>query len=165
MHPWMNTERPARNIRAHAKARRTKKKRDRDRYKRLQQDVQRETRKAHKQYMEDVVSDGENSNKFWSYIKSKGQEFSGVAPHKNKAGFIQSDNLSKANILNDQFHSVFTNEDHTNFPDKGLSPYPTMKNINISTKRVYKLLNNQILIRLQAQTRYQNLSSEQQLAN
>ena len=107
--------------------------------------------------MEDVVSDGENSNKFWSYIKSKGQEFSGVAPHKNKAGFIQSDNLSKANILNDQFH--------TNFPDKGLSPYPTMKNINISTKRVYKLLNNQILIRLQAQTRYQNLSSEQQLAN
>ena len=64
-------------------ARRTKKKRDRDRYKRLQQDVQRETRKAHKQYMEDVVSDGENRNKFWSYIKSKGQEFSGVAPLKN----------------------------------------------------------------------------------
>ena len=51
--------------------------------------------------MEDVVRDGENRNKFWSYIKSKGQEFSGVAPLKNKAGFIQSDNLSKANILND----------------------------------------------------------------
>ena len=93
--------------------------------------------------MEDVVSDGENRNKFWSYIKSKGQEFSGVAPLKNKAGFIQSDNLSKANILNDQFHSVFTNEDHTHFPDKGPSPYPTMKNINISTKGVYKLLKTQ----------------------
>lgn len=89
--------------------------------------------------MEDVVSDGENRNKFWSYIKSKGQEFSGVAPLKNKAGFIQSDNLSKANILNDQFHSVFTKEDHTNFQDKEPSPYPTMKNINISTEGVYKL--------------------------
>ena len=152
--------------RAHEKARRTKKKRDRDRYKRLQQEVQRETRKAHKQYMEDVVSDGENRNKFWSYIKSKGQEFSGVAPLKNKAGFIQSDNLSKANILNDQFHSVFTKEDHTNFPDKGPSPYSTMKNINISIEGVYKLLKKtNILTRLQAQTRYQHLSSEQQLAN
>jgi hypothetical protein len=60
----------------------------------LQQEVQRETRKAHKQYMEDVVRDGENRNKFWSYIKSKGQEFSGVAPLKNKAGFIQSHILS-----------------------------------------------------------------------
>ena len=124
-HPWMNTK-VRRKInqkhRAHAKARRTKKKRNRDRYKRIQQEGQRETRKAHTQYMEDVVSDGENSNKFWSYIKSKGQEFSGAAPLKNKAGFIQSDNLSKANILNDQFRSVFTKEDHTNFPDKGPSP-------------------------------------------
>jgi hypothetical protein len=85
-HPWMNTTIRRKTIqkhRAHEKARRTKKKRDRDRYKRLQQEVQRETRKAHKQYMEDVVSDGENRNKFWSYIKSKGQEFSGVAPLKN----------------------------------------------------------------------------------
>jgi hypothetical protein len=57
--------------------------------------------------IEGVIRDGENRNKFWSYIKSKGQEFSGVAPLKNKAGFIQSDNLSKANILNDQFHSVY----------------------------------------------------------
>ena len=46
-------------------------------------------------------------------------------------------------MLNDQFHSVFTKEDHTNFPDKEPSPYPTMKNINISTEGVYKLLKNQ----------------------
>jgi hypothetical protein len=73
-HPWINTK-VRRKIslknREHAKARRTKKKRDRDRYKRLQQEVQRETRKAHKQYMEDVVRDGENRNKFWSYMTSK----------------------------------------------------------------------------------------------
>ena len=90
--------------------------------------------------MEDVVAMEKVANKFWSYIKNKDQEFSEVAPLKNKAGFIQSDNLSKANILNDQFHSVFTKEDHTNYPDKGPSPYPTMKNINISTDGLYKLL-------------------------
>ena len=56
-HPWMNTKvrrKISQKHRAHAKARRTKKKRDRDRYKRLQQKVQRETRKAHKQYIEEV---------------------------------------------------------------------------------------------------------------
>jgi hypothetical protein len=37
--------------------------------------------------------------------------------------FLKSDNQSKANILNEQFKSVFTNENHTNFPDKGPSPF------------------------------------------
>jgi hypothetical protein len=31
----------------------------------------------------------ENSKKFWSFIKSKGQEWTGVAPVKNKMGFLQ----------------------------------------------------------------------------
>jgi hypothetical protein len=38
----------------------------------------------------------ENSKKFWSFIKSRGQEWTGVAPLKNKMGFLQSDNKSKA---------------------------------------------------------------------
>jgi hypothetical protein len=48
----------------------------------------------------------DNTNKLWSYIKSKGQEFIGVAPLKNQQGFLKSDNQSKANILNEQFKSV-----------------------------------------------------------
>jgi hypothetical protein len=48
--------------------------------------------------MEDVSTDyKENSKKFWSFIKSKGQEWTGVAPLKNKMGFLQSDN--KTNTL------------------------------------------------------------------
>ena len=42
---------------AHKKARKTKKKRDVDRYKRLQQEVQYEVRQANKKYMEDVSTD------------------------------------------------------------------------------------------------------------
>ena len=77
--------------------------------------------------MEDVSTDyKENSKKFWSFIKSKGQEWTGVAPLKNKMGFLQSDNKSKAEILNEQFQSVFTKENLNNCPNKGNSPYQTM---------------------------------------
>jgi hypothetical protein len=47
---------------------------------RLQTEVQYEIRKAGKKYMTDVICDKDNTNKLWSYIKSKGQEFIGVAP-------------------------------------------------------------------------------------
>lgn len=144
--PWINT-RIRRKItqknRAHSKARKTRKKRDKDRYKRLQREVQWEVRKANKEYMTDVICDKDNTKKFWSYIKSKGQEFIGVAPLKDKDGFLHSDNQSKANILNDQFKSVFTKEDHTNLPDKGRSPFNTMEQINISERGVLKLLKTQ----------------------
>jgi hypothetical protein len=41
----------------------------------------------------------------------------GVAPLKNKMGFLQSDNKSKVEILNEQFQSVFTKENLNNCPN------------------------------------------------
>jgi hypothetical protein len=64
-----------------------------------------------------------SSKIFWSFIKSKGQEWTGVAPINNKMGFLQSDNKNKAEILKEQFQSVFTKENLNNFPNKGNSPY------------------------------------------
>ena len=64
----------------------------------------------------------------------------GVAPLKNKQGFLQSDNHRKADILNEQFTSVFTREDTRHIPDKGPSPYLAMPYILISQKGVQKLL-------------------------
>ena len=58
-------------------------------------------------------------------------------------GFLQSDNKSKAEILNEQFQSVFTKENLNNCPNKGNSPYQTMSDIKISCKGVTKLLKNQ----------------------
>jgi hypothetical protein len=47
--------------------------------------ISHEVRQANKKYMEDVSTDyKENSKKFWSFIKSKGQEWTGVAPLKSK---------------------------------------------------------------------------------
>ena len=44
--------------------------------------------------------------------------------------------------LNAQFKSVYTQEDHTNIPHKGPSPYSAMQNITITENRVYKLMRN-----------------------
>ena len=145
--PWMNTQIKRairRKQRAHKKARETNTKRDRDRYKRLQKKVQFHVRKANKTYMQDTVSNEskDNSKKFRSLVKSKGQEFTGVAPLKNKDGFLQSNTQSRANILNDQFKSVITEEDLTNIPDKGTSTTPSMPEIKVGWKGVHKLLKN-----------------------
>jgi hypothetical protein len=64
-----------------------------NRYKLLKQESQWEILQANKKYMEDVSSEYKNhSKKIWSYIKSKGQEWEGVAPLKNKKGYLKSDN-------------------------------------------------------------------------
>ena len=48
--------------------------------------------------------------KFWSYIKSKRQDFFGI-PSLKVNNQIIVDNKEKANVLNDYFHSVFTTDD------------------------------------------------------
>ena len=83
-----------------------------------------------------------NSKKFWSYIKSMRQDTVGVAPLKNKDGFLQSSSAQKAEILNHQFHTAFTKEDVVSMPDMGDSPYRAMSEIHIAERGVLKLLQN-----------------------
>ena len=103
-----------------------------------------EIKRANRTYLEEVVSDNfvSNPKKFWSHIKSMGQESVGVASLKNRDGFLKSDNTSKAEILNSQFQSVFTTEDVTSIPRKGASKHPDIENINVTEAGVKKLLLN-----------------------
>ena len=91
--------------------------------------------------MQGIVSEDlhKNPKRFWSYIKSRKQESSGITSLKNKDGYLHSDTVSKADILNKQFHSVYTKEDYTNMPDKGPSPYPSMMKIQVNNQGVVKL--------------------------
>ena len=59
--------------------------------------------------------------RFWGFIKSKRCDNTGVAPLKHQtSGITYSDNKAKANILNEQFSSVFNkNEDKDNITTKG----------------------------------------------
>ena len=45
-------------------------------------------------------------------------------------------------MLNQHFKSVFTIEETNNLPDKGISPYPAISNIEITVPGIYTLLSN-----------------------
>ena len=80
-----------------------------------------------------------NPKRFWSFIKSKRCDNSGVAPLM-KDGILQSDGTVKANLLNNQFVSVFTDEDTSSLPDLGRSPHPPVPSFVIKCEGVQKLL-------------------------
>ena len=59
-----------------------------------------------------------------------------------KEGQLVADTKQKANILNEQFKSVFTTESIDNIPNKGVSPHPVIPSLTITTPAIQKLLNN-----------------------
>ena len=83
----------------------------------------------------------QKEKKLWSFIKSKKNKSTGVAPVKAKNGITHSDSTMKVNTLNDQFVSVFNkDEDISSISDMGTSPHPSMNHIIVTEAGVYKLL-------------------------
>ena len=124
-----------------------------NKYKELKRAVQKELRSAYWNYIERIITDipidepdqhitsKAKPKNLFSYIKSIRTENSGVAPLKSD-GILVTDTQEKANILNNQFQSVFTNERNTNIPDKGPSPHSEMPHISIHNPGILKLLSN-----------------------
>ena len=115
---WINTEikRLSRRIQnAYNKAKASKKIKDWDHYTSIKKKCQIECRKAYNNYVSTMLNNNIKSNpkRLWSFTKSKRCDFTGVA-QLSKGGNNHSGSLEKANILNDQFTSVFTEEDTTN---------------------------------------------------
>ena len=81
------------------------------------------------------------NRKNFSFIKSLRTEHSGVVRLK-KEGQLVADTKQKANILNEQFQSVFTTESIDNIPNKDVSPHPVIPSLTITTPGIQKLLNN-----------------------
>ena len=88
--------------------------------------------------MNDIVTN-DNSKKLYSFIKGKKCESSGIAPLK-KDGIAHSDPRIKATILNNQFSSVFSEENPTNLPSMGKSLFPDMHTFTVDKEGVRKLL-------------------------
>ena len=82
---------------------------------------------ARNAYVSDYLGEAieENPKRFWSYIKQLNKEELWIADFEIN-GSIISDNKSKAEMLNNQFSSVFTQEDLSNIP-KQLSLLNTNK--------------------------------------
>ena len=78
---------------------------DRARYLDIEQMVKRELRDAERVYGNDILQNGlesGNNKPFWKYVKSPKQESLGISALKSN-GNVNTDSLSKAEILNSQF--------------------------------------------------------------
>ena len=136
--PWINNK--IKKL-SRKKQKAYKKAKDSVEYKLLKKQCQREKRRAYNQYVNDIFCDSYKSNpkKFWSYIKSKRCESVGVSPLKQN-GITHINAKAKANILNNQFGSVFTKENNEALPDLGPSPYPELPDLEIHSGGVERLL-------------------------
>ena len=128
-----------RKKRAYQKAKLSKCKKDWTRYKNLKKLCQANCRKTYNEFVNDMIAN--KSKKFWTFVKSKRNDNTGVAPLK-KNGIIYSDSKTKAEVLNQQFASVFTDDGDRKLPDKGNSTYPSLPNIQVRVDGVVKLLRN-----------------------
>ena len=96
------------------------------------------------EYINNTIEDGlrnNNTKPFWSCVKSRRQDGTGVAPLK-KGTTLQSDGATKAHILLDQFKSAFTPNDGTPLPKMKGAPFPTLDQLTIDTNGVAKQLKN-----------------------
>ena len=82
-----------------------------------------------------------NSKPFWKYVKSRKQDNIGVAPLK-KQGQLVNDSKEKAQILLEQFASVFTRRTNNTLPDTNIRIKDPIQQITIRTEGVKKLLLN-----------------------
>ena len=82
-----------------------------------------------------------NSKPFWRYVKSRKQDKCGVSPLKSN-GTLHTDSSSKATILNNQFSSVFTCDDHNGDTVLEGPSIPPLPELVIHEEGVSKLLSN-----------------------
>jgi len=96
-------------------------------FKKLKALVQRQLRSSYQQYLQNILSNPHNPQKvkrsLWSIILFVKQHLC----------------IRRSSILNSYYQSIFT-EENNNIPDKGLSPFPTMPDININMQGVLDLL-------------------------
>ena len=112
-------------------------------YHRMKKQVQYECRKAHEQYISELVNPESQciNKRFWTYIKNQRNDPSGVPP-LNKDGSLILDDYAKANELNDYFTSVFTKEDTSQIPTMNCNSYPDSPPIRVTHEGVSRLLSN-----------------------
>ena len=113
--PWFNhslKRQARRKQRLYNKAKTSGKQNDWKTFRVARKLMHKRLKEARKVYISDYLREAieENPKRFWSYIKQLNKEELGIADFEIN-GSIISDNKSKADMLNNQFLSVFTQED------------------------------------------------------
>ena len=109
-----------------------------------QKECKRQLRQTEWQHINEVIDQGlqENNTKpFWNYVKSKKEDNIGIAPLKDKGNLVR-DCKGRAEILVDQFLSVFTKEDSRDLPEVSSRVADDIPHLTIGEDGVVKLLCN-----------------------
>ena len=111
-------------------------------YKSLKRDTLKAIRKARWNYINNklkIALEQGDSGPFWRYIRSQKQDNVGISPLKD-GGKLHTDSIKKAEILSNQFKSVFTHEDTAAIPHLHGPDYPTIPSLEVTPLGVTKLL-------------------------
>ena len=111
-------------------------------YRIIRNQVTQEISEAHTNYQTQIFENNTCtvSKRFWKYIKSLRKDHVGVPPLTTD-GVTTSKSKDKADILNHQFYSVFTDEDLSSIPSPTNS-FPIMPTISLNVEGIYRLLND-----------------------
>ena len=148
--PWINRKiktQMRRRDKLFRRMKKTKNETDIRKSKECRKAAQKIERESYWTYINSIIETGESDNdhthkqkRFWNCIKSLRKDSTGIAPLKDN-GRLFNASRDKADILNRQYQSVFTQEDpDTQVPDPDGKPYPDMKNVYVSEDGVRKLL-------------------------
>ena len=111
-------------------------------YKHFQKEIKKQIRKAEWTYKNDIILKGlkfNNTKPFWKYIKSRKNDNIGVSSLKN-IGKLVSDSKGKAEILIQQFKSIFTIDKSTAIPQTTKHIDEPIPKLTIRENGVEKLL-------------------------
>jgi hypothetical protein len=100
------------------KARKTRLDQDWAKYRRVRNDIRTALDDAHEKYINDILNVDalkEKPKRFWSYIKSKKKDHVGISALRSNKGLV-TEGKGKAELLSEQYKSVFTDENTDEFP-------------------------------------------------
>ena len=151
--PWISRE-TVRQIRqrnrAYQRKRRTRNQHDQDRYRDLKHKTQKKIRQDYWKYLEDIVTPSEGNNtraankKFWSFVKHTRQDSVGIPNLIDAQGDEHTTPQGKAQALNQQFASVFSDIRPSSLKDMAsllIRPmFPYMRPLCFKTAGISKLL-------------------------
>ena len=142
--PWITTETKKlirKKNRWYKYAKKTKSGKVWKKYGKIKAECQRTCRQTHDNYLNSIFTDDSTNKKLWSYVKSKNQDNTGISDLKDKNNILTSDPVKKANLIHEQFDSVFSNPSpkiNSNFKEK--DRLPTLNPIKINSRGILKLL-------------------------
>jgi len=122
---------------------------DWQRYREVRKQVHEELKREHKNYIRQLLETDTNTDqdtqntritkKFWAYVRAKRKDISGIQMLQREDGSEATEASEKAEILNNQYEKVFTEENPV-MPSLPKNPIPTIPRINITINGVTKQL-------------------------